>query len=1139
MRKISIFNPSMNHTFNLTAEGSEVSGSYHGLKILGKILDEDGDSIVIMWLHHSERRIERYRACRNGHFTRDEPSKDEGSVRLIEKNGWAFDHSYYGAQANKTFRSRREAIQDYLERGWRRGLDPVRFFRTKFYMEQADIKESGTCPLLHYVQHGMDERRSPADPFDAMYRAADLLKVDTQTSFDSRGLKIGVFMHLFYPELMDFMIGHLKNIPCAYDLYISTTAEASESVKEFAKRNCHNCTGLIVESFPNTGRDMAPLVCGFGDHVKKYDLILKVHSKKSPHNALLSGWLGHSMDNLLGSPEIARTILNELAGGGANLIYPIEPLDIMFSVAKDGCWGHGPRNHLLARPILDGWGIKVEKDERFPFPAGSMFWCRSEVLRPLVGLGLSFSDFGREDGQVDGTLAHSLERLVGISAGRLFEGEVKTSFLSWNQGRKGKERIAKMIARYPIGMGGFERVCHFDKSELDKSLIRPAMKKESLDIHWVVPNFSAGSGGHTTIFRCIRYLEDMGHACTVWIHSTRAVDEGSVPSLYHKTAVCSHFVGIKARVFLLGGRPECLDEISGDMVIATDRMSVYPVLGMKNFLARGYFVQDHEPSFYAVGSEHYLSEQTYDPANGLLCMCAGPWLKRMMDEKYGNESVCFRLAVDHEVYTPCDPEKKTRGQIAFYVRRSTPRRLFEIGILALHELLASGTRFSLVVFGEDDTPDLRLPVPTQYLGTASAEELRDLYAESYIGLVLSGTNYSLVPNEMMAVGLPVVDIDGEHTRMSYREGTAVLSDPNPKSIANKMKELLEDEGLWRGRLSAGLEAARSLKWEESFSSVNEAVTDACVRAHESYPRKTTTVFERPLATVVIPTLNGGSLIKRCIESVLDQQTNFEYEVLVVDSSSNDGSIEEIAASPRVRTVRIDREEFGHGKTRNLGARLARGEFVAYLTQDAIPDNNFWLRNLVAPMLEDGKVAGVFGAHMAHSHHSPLVAMDMESHFYEWIAKSHRLPICTNGRSEIMDHERFYSNNNSCLRRSVWESIPFPDVKYGEDQVWADLILMAGYKKAFAPMSIVRHSHEYGFRETLLRANTEWHFFNLHFGKKLPFRKKEVYEMIRQSIIRDRETSRGLGVTAARRMAHLARGAGYYLAGKGHGEANAR
>jgi predicted phosphoadenosine phosphosulfate sulfurtransferase len=111
--------------------------------------------------------------------------------------------------------------------------------------------------------------------------------------------------------------------------------------------------------------------------------------------------------------------------------------------------------------------------------------------------------------------------------------------------------------------------------------------------------------------------------------------------------------------------------------------------------------------------------------------------------------------------------------------------------------------------------------------------------------------------------------------------------------------------------------------------------------------------------------------------------------------------------------------------------------------------------------------------------------------------------------------------------------------YGEDQLWAREILRKGYKKAYASTAVVRHSHEYGFRETVLRANTEWHFYNQLLGEKLPRSKKQVLEMFKQACADDRFAQRTYPNISEndlfmRRKLHFARACGYYLAGKGHG-----
>ena len=182
--------------------------------------------------------------------------------------------------------------------------------------------------------------------------------------------------------------------------------------------------------------------------------------------------------------------------------------------------------------------------------------------------------------------------------------------------------------------------------------------------------------------------------------------------------------------------------------------------------------------------------------------------------------------------------------------------------------------------------------------------------------------------------------------------------------------------------------------------------------------------------------------------------------------------------------------------------------------------------------------------MAHSHHGQLTAHDLDQHFNRWIFRSHRQAIELDAEQQtsngvVATHERFYSDNNSCLRKSIWTTLPLPDVVYGEDQLWAREILRKGYKKAYASTAVVRHSHEYGFRETLIRANTEWHFYNEMLSERLPSTKQEVRQMIETSCANDRKAQElypniTTNDLSRRRHLHFARACGYYLAGKGLG-----
>lgn len=238
--------------------------------------------------------------------------------------------------------------------------------------------------------------------------------------------------------------------------------------------------------------------------------------------------------------------------------------------------------------------------------------------------------------------------------------------------------------------------------------------------------------------------------------------------------------------------------------------------------------------------------------------------------------------------------------------------------------------------------------------------------------------------------------------------------------------------------------------------------------------------------MIIPTKNGGPLFQRVLSSVLAQSTTWPFEVLVIDSGSSDGTTEFCESSPSVRLHSIRPEEFGHGTTRNLGVEMTSGEFVAFLTQDALPADRFWLAELVRTTEATDNIAGTFGRHVAYPGSNPFVARNLDRHFAGF-ARGPTVVTRLDNR-ERWDTDRryrqrlhFFSNNNSCIRRTVWEEIPFPNVDFAEDQIWAQKVLEAGYAKAYANNAVVFHSHNYSVIDTARRSFDESRALRRLFG----------------------------------------------------------
>lgn len=613
---------------------------------------------------------------------------------------------------------------------------------------------------------------------------------------------------------------------------------------------------------------------------------------------------------------------------------------------------------------------------------------------------------------------------------------------------------------------------------------RPDFNSNKMVIHWVVPAFAPGGGGHMTIFRMLHFLELAGHEQTLWIHNPSKGE--TVESVYHMLE--NHFQHFTGDIRFVD---ETLHDAEGDAIIATDCWTVYPVLACAKFHRRFYFVQDFEPSFHPMGSNYLLAEQTYH--EDLDCLCASPWLSQLMSENYGRWARHFWLAADRRIYLP--PAKKclnSKPRIAVYARHFTARRAVELAFLALEELAESGTKFAVDFFGAPLDFD-KAGFEFVDHGVASQEELARIFQTADIGLVFSATNYSLVPQEMMACGLPIVELDGDSTRAIFPAGTVTLAEPHPTAIAAAVQSLIDDERAREIQAKAALEWVSQFSWAASADLVEQAIRDRLTevaKPEETVHPAAVALPDAPKASVVIPTLNAGEVFETVLEAVVNQRTPWPFEVLVVDSGSTDGTLDIVAKYDNVSLHQIDKSDFNHGATRNLGAKLTTGEFIAFLTHDAMPVNERWLYNMVTSIERFPEAAGAFGKHFAWPEASAFTKRDLNSHF-EGFA---RLPINVGKETDQkrwadqdpawLQKLHFYSDNNSCFRRAVWEKIPYRTVAFGEDQLWAWDIIEAGYEKIYAPQAAVYHSHDYDAEETFERSRIESAFFKRFFGYEL-------------------------------------------------------
>ena len=191
----------------------------------------------------------------------------------------------------------------------------------------------------------------------------------------------------------------------------------------------------------------------------------------------------------------------------------------------------------------------------------------------------------------------------------------------------------------------------------------------------------------------------------------------------------------------------------------------------------------------------------------------------------------------------------------------------------------------------------------------------------------------------------------------------------------------------------------------------------------------------------------------------------------MDSGSTDGTVN-VAQRYGAAVHQIPKSEFNHGATRNLGISLSRGEYVALVVQDALPLDEGWLTTMVEVLEQDGRVAGVYGRQIPHSESGPLTRALTGSLL---AAASKRREQYAGGPEvyrRLSPERRWrlasFDNVSSCVRRSVWEEIPFDETNFAEDLRWGKRVVEAGYKLVYEPRSAVFHSHERGTMYDLRR-----------------------------------------------------------------------
>jgi lipopolysaccharide biosynthesis protein len=219
-------------------------------------------------------------------------------------------------------------------------------------------------------------------------------------------LRVAIAIHGFYMDAFDEILDLSQALPTQYKLFV-TTVPRHEAVVRARLDAAGRDYSLGV--FENRGRDVLPFLCMFRDvRAEGFDVVVKVHTKKSPHLRDGDSWRRMLVSALL-QPQALQRLTSAFAADPSLGI--VGPEGHFLSLARY-MGGNEARVLAIARRL----GLERPQLLDAGYCAGTMFMARTDVIAPLVDLGFTAGDFEAEANQIDGTMAHAFERCLGLGA---------------------------------------------------------------------------------------------------------------------------------------------------------------------------------------------------------------------------------------------------------------------------------------------------------------------------------------------------------------------------------------------------------------------------------------------------------------------------------------------------------------------------------------------------------------------------------------------------------------------------------------------------------------------------------------------------------------------------------------------------
>jgi lipopolysaccharide biosynthesis protein len=562
---------------------------------------------------------------------------------------------------------------------------------------------------------------------------------------------------------------------------------------------------------PNRGRDVAPFLSACRRHIDGADLVLHLHTKKSPHDSELATWGAFLLDNLIGDPEVVASILQLFEFDDTGMVYSGH----LRRVAMRRNWGY---DYPAARDLLARMGVSISTDTILEFPTSTMFWARPEVLKPLLALDLGPEEFEPEAGQGDGTLAHAIERCLCYLAEHTGYRAHRVAHFSRISELAGEMMMLqqldlpgylKRLAPRLIGSSGPTSRFFPAESRIYPVSIAPSRQtRRRFNVLIPSPQPDSIYGGLATALKIAPLLWRQIEDCDLRI----IVAAGKLDRL----GLGELAARIGATVTLVG--PD--DDTGGVTAVALRRRRFVPLslrrsdlffatawwtadLGFRlldeqrRIFGAGplvaYLIQDFEPGFFAFSDQYALADATYRRPDDTVALINSEELAAFMHRRaHFGAAWCLPYEISPEIGARLKPTVKEKI-ILVYGRPRLARNAFPIIVEGLrrwqgrapHENCAWRIAFA----GQEFEPGLIDELENAVcLGKMPLDAYADLLNRSAIGVALMISPHpSYPPLEMAAAGLVTITNNHESKDMTARSETILSLDLiAPDAIADAL-----------------------------------------------------------------------------------------------------------------------------------------------------------------------------------------------------------------------------------------------------------------------------------------------------------------------------------------------------------------